>query len=96
MVEAAKSKESRIEAAIAALRENDGTEKQMLQGALKGVKKVAQNVPVGVHLLRAQKHFAAHGSVASWCWSSRRAKPVCRRPGPAQCRWRNGSIVKSL
>ena len=45
-------------------------------GGTRGGKKVAQNVRVGVQLLRAQKHFAAHGSVASWCWSSRRAKPV--------------------
>ena len=44
MAEGVKSEASRFEAAIAALGENDGTEKQVLQEALKGARKAAQDV----------------------------------------------------
>ena len=60
----------RHESAIAALEENDGTQKQVLQYALKGVRKAAMDVPVGVQLStceklveRDEKHLATHDEV---------------------------------
>ena len=51
-------------------RSSDGNEKHLLQEALKGVRKAAQDVPVGVHLSecekfveRAQKRLASHDEV---------------------------------